>query len=221
MPSLAQFIHDLYTGAIDPATSYFLPSVILEQTLPAEPLEIDDAEWGDLSQLSAGLPSQCCAAIMPQSICTPGTPATMSLTDMQIVGLSNVLPSAQPAVNGTRVVADFAFGGVTDLPPGVTVPPCLIVQGTFGIGLSCCSSGDGQTCSGPATPQPITGTFAVALVGATLSMTLDVDSSFAVKTIDLSLTATQLRFKFQTDSPLIAAGKINTLLGNAFNASAG
>lgn len=220
MPSLAEFIRDLYAGAVDPATSYFLPSVILEQTLPADPLEIGGAEWGDLAPLSAALPSQLCSAITPKSICAPGTQATMSLTGMQIMGMSNVLPSAQPTVSGTRVAATFAFGGVSKLPPGITVPPYLAVQGTFKIALSCCPSSDGHACSGPPASQPITGTFAVGLVGGVLSMALDVDSSFAVKASSLSLTATQLRFAFQTGSPLIAAGPINTLLQNAFNAGA-
>lgn len=220
MQSLAEFIHDLYAGAIDPTTSYFLPSVILEQTRPAEPLEIGAAEWGDLGQLAATLPSQLCAAITPKSICAPGTQATMSLTAMQIVGMSNVLPAAQPTVDGSRVSASFAFGGVTSLPPGITVPPYLAVQGTFTIALTCCPSSDGHGCSGNPVSQPITGTFAAGLVGAVLSMTLDVDSAFSVKTSALSLTATQLRFAFQTESPLIVAGPINTLLQNAFNAGA-
>src|SRR5579859_6848640 len=221
MPSLADFIHDLYVGSIDPTTSYFLPSVLLEQTLPAEPLEIGGGDWGDLAPMSATLPSQLCAAITPNSIAAPGTQATMSMTDMQIVGTSNVLPAAQPTVTGTTVAARFAFGGVTSLPPGITVPPYLAIQGTFKISLSCCPSSDGKTCSGSAGDQPITGTFAVGLVGALLSMMLSVDSSFAVRTSSLSLTTTQVRFAFQTDSPLSAAGPINTLLQNAFNAGAG
>jgi hypothetical protein len=145
----------------------------------------------------------------------------MSMTGMRIVGLSNVLPAAQPTVSGTTVNASFAFGGVTSLPPGVTVPPYLAIQGSFQITLSCCASSDGQQCSGTPAPQPITGTFAVGLVGAVLSTTLNVDSSFAVNCTGLSLTATQLRFAFQTESPLIAAGPINTLLQNAFTAGAG
>jgi hypothetical protein len=214
-------MQSLYTGAIDPTTSYFLPSVILEQPKPAEPLAIGDGSWGNLAQLSADLPTKLCAAITSNSICAPGTTATMSMTGMQIVGLSNVLPAAQPTVSGTTVNASFAFGGVTNLPPGVTVPPYLAIQGSFAITLSCCASGDGQTCSGTPAPQPITGTFAVGVVGGVLSTTMNVDSSFAVNCTSLSLTATQLRFAFQTESPLIAAGPINTLLQNAFTGSGG
>jgi hypothetical protein len=220
LTSLADFIQNLYTGAIDPTTSYFLPSVILEQPKPAEPLAIGDGTWGSLAQLSADLPTKLCAAITPGSICQPGTTATMTMTGMQIVGLSNVLPT-QPTVSGTTVTAGFAFGGVTNLPPGITVPPYLAIQGTFQITLSCCTSGDGKTCSGSPAPQPITGTFAVGLVGAVLSTTLNVDSSFAVTCNALSLTAAELRFAFQVQSPLIAAGPINTALQYAFTAGGG
>jgi hypothetical protein len=221
LTSLADFIQDLYTGAIDPTTSYFLPSVILEQPKPAEPLAVGDGYWGDLAPLSADLATNLCAAIAPGSICAPGTTATMSMTGMQVVGISNVLPASPPAVSGTTVNASFAFGGVKNLPPGVTVPPYTAVEGNFQITLSCCASGDGRQCSGTPAPQPITGTFAVGLVGAVLSTTLNVDASFAVTCTSLSLAAAQLRFAFQTESPLIAAGPINTLLQNAFTAAGG
>jgi hypothetical protein len=216
--SLDDFISQLYAGAIDPTTSYFLPTVVLSQTLPADPLVVADADWGDLAQVAPDLPTRLCAAITAKSICAPATQATMSLTGLQIVGLSNVLPVAEPTVNGRRVDARFAFGTVATLPPAVTVPPQLEVQGTFQVTLTCCSSSDTRTCSGTPAPQPITGTFAVALAGAELSMTLDVDSDFTVTASALSLTARQVLFAFRTASPLLAAGPINSLLKTAFNA---
>ncbi|HET7505708.1 MAG TPA: hypothetical protein VFK02_32030 [Kofleriaceae bacterium] len=216
MTSLSTFITQLYTGAIDPTTSYFLPTIILEQALPLEPLAIGDHAWGDLTTVSATLPSRLCAAITPGSIGSPGTTATLAFTAMQIVGLSNVVPG-QPTVSGPQVSATFSFGGVTSLPPGLTVPPSLQIQGSFAIVLSCCTSNDGTTCAGQPTPQPITGTFAVGFVGAALSLGMTVDPSFAVTVTALSLAASPIKVAFQTQEPLLYAGAINTLLQGAFN----
>lgn len=220
MTSLDELVQQFYRGAKDPGTAYFLPSIILEQTLPAEPLAAGECYWGDVAAVSPGLPTRLCAAIDAGSICPPGTAANMSLTGLRIVGLSNVQPAQPPTVAGSKVEVSLAFGEVINLPPGVTVPPYLAVQGDFAIDLSCCESNDGASCQGSSTPQPVSGTFAVGLVGAVLRATLEVTESFSVTTTALSLTAQQLRFAFQTESPLIVAGEINTLLQEAFNAGA-
>ena len=108
MPSLAELIQQLYTDATNPASPFFLPTVILEQTLPAEPLAIADLDWGSLSGISPDLPDALCAAISSGTICTPQTSATLTLTQPQIVGLSNVVPSP-PTVNGTEVWSPGIF----------------------------------------------------------------------------------------------------------------
>jgi hypothetical protein len=199
---------------------YYLPTLILEQTLPADPLVIGDFDWGEISATSGDLPDALCAVILSGAICAPGTSATLALTQMRIVGLSNVVPS-KPTVSGNRVTGTFQFGGVSNLPPGLTVPPDLAIQGTFAITLSCCASGDGKTCTGTPAQQAVTGAFTVRFAGAALAVTLDIDDALAVTARALSLTAGQVTFAFQTSSPGPRLGELNSLLSDAFNKGAG
>jgi hypothetical protein len=190
-----------------------------------EPFAIGDYSWGDISAVSKGLPDQLCNAIGAGTICTPGTTATLSLVQMQIVGLSNVTLS-QPAVSGSQVTGTFEFGQATSLPSGLTVPTHLEIQGTFAITLSCCATTDGRTCSAPAVQPTVTGTFAVRFGNAALAVTLDVQAAevdgqpqYTVTAKGLSLTADPVTFSFKAQGP--AAGKISKLLGDAFTAGAG
>ena len=127
-------------------------------------------------------------------------------------------------MTGTQVTGTFAFGAATTLPPGLTVPPNLLIQGNFTITLSCCASGDGRTCSGSPAPQTITGTFAAGFVEAVLAVALNVTSTdgadpvYTVTAQQMSLTAGQVKFAFQATG--LAGPKLNGILRDAFNAGA-
>jgi len=211
LPILADFIQQLYAGAINPETSYFLPVLVMAQTTPLEPLAVGDYDWGDLAQVSKTLPAALCKAISTGG--TPsGTPhATMSLTAIRVVGLSNITP-AQPTVSGTAVSVKMSFGAAAaNLPPGITVPSKLLIRGMFTITLTGCAQ----------QPQQITGLFTVTCEQATLDVALDVPATagkFAVTVTGLTFAAGTMTFAFQANGA--QSGPVNTALREAFNEGA-
>jgi hypothetical protein len=214
LPTLAEFMQQLYTGAIDPTTALFLPTVILSRATPLEPLAIDDYQWGDLAAVSSTLPADLCRAVGGTG--GPGTHATLTLRQMRIVGLSNVLPDP-PTVTGSAVSWRLQFGQAAALPPGVTVPPQLLIQGAFAVTLTGCGAQDGQ----------VTGTFSVGFGGAAAEAKLNVavkdvsstEQDYTVTATGLSFTAGRVLFAFQADGA--HGGTVNPLLRAAFNAHAG
>ena len=216
--ALPAFVEQLYQGAISAGSSIYLPTLLLEQTLPVDPLGLDSASFGDLGTLNAGLPSQLCAAVAKGTIAQPGT-AVLGLSQLVLSGLAYSLPSAPPTVNGQQVTATFSLASAPAVK-GLPAPQPLNLAGAFNIALSCCPSSDGTTCSGANQPTPINGTATARFTGATVTVTLTFAGDFSVVVNRIVFAAQGTTSRFAVTTPQQQGPALSGLLNAAFTASA-
>jgi hypothetical protein len=219
--SLSDFIQSLYQAAINSASSVYLPTVLLEQTLPADPLAVGSASLGDLAAIDPALPSNLCAALTQGTIASPAS-AQMQLSRLQLSGIAYALPD-QPTVTGQQVSAVFNFN-VAPAIPGLPKPQLPQLAGNFSIALSCCPSSDGNSCSGASQPQTISGTMSTTFAGASATVTLTVSPDFPsagfTVTIDsIAFAAQSLATTIQVTSP-DQSGQLGAALNAAFRSVA-
>lgn len=211
---LPDFIDVLAKCAADPAYSIYLPYVVLEQTLPADPFAVGGLDFGDLGTIDATVPTRLCAALGSGRIANPAT-AVMTLANMAFLRGS----AAQPldfAVNGQTVTGTISFDSGTAIP-GLPAPGPLQLAADIRIELQCCPSGDGTICSGSPEPTSFAAPGSVLTFGAaSLGFTITVDDTFTVVATSLVFIASDL-------SAVIASsrGAANQIVNDALTSAAG
>lgn len=206
-PPLTTFLPQLCAAAIDPASAVYLPLVVLDQTLPLEPLAATGTYSGDVNAFGAGLADLLWAAAGNSG---SGATGQITLDTIQVIGTSNVLPQ-QPAISGNAVTLTFLFGGVTSTSPLLPVPATLQFVANVNIALSCGSN----------TAQ-VSGTVAATFTGASLVLATTMDSSYDTSVQSAVFAAGSLGVvsgsvgMFQISEPPSRATAVATVLNTAF-----
>jgi hypothetical protein len=165
-PNLIQFVVDLfYKQAIDPSSPQFLPTLIQGQTNPTyEPYSytqpFNPVALTDLSAASAVCSTQ--GGATENYIVTPDTTPLLSLTNLQIAGISNALPDPATVTNDT-----IAITAALSTYPSSVAPAPLTISGDFSLTQYCCETTDFSTCAAPSGSFVGTGTFVVRIKNST------------------------------------------------------
>jgi hypothetical protein len=175
-------LSELTTNIVADASSdittsgYYLPFVILSQPVVLDPFMVGDLSFGALSAVSPTLQGTLCNTVQQRTIAPPENGATLQLSDVVIIGLSNVALGT-PTVSEGDVTLPLTFGGAA-MPSGFSVPSELTLSANFSVDLPCCTGSNG-TCSGSVFDTTL---------GGTLAMTIGSSSAPASATASLSVS---------------------------------
>lgn len=177
-PNIIQFVVDLfYKQTIEPSSPQFLPKLIQGQTNPTYEPYLYTQPFNPVALTDLGAASAVCSTqggATDNYMVTPDTTPLLSLTHLQIAGISNALPSPATVTNDT-----IAITAVLSTYPSSVAPAPLTISGDFSLTQYCCETTDFTTCAAPSAPFVGTGTFAVSIMDSTaqVSVLVGVDAN--------------------------------------------
>jgi hypothetical protein len=199
---IAWLAGQLSKAANDPSSSFYLPKQIKSTSNPVLDPYIVSGSWnlGDVSTYFAGAGDNICTSIGgtqgQNEICVPQSAVTLVLSDIVLTGISNAFAAPLLTVDN-NIEALATFGQVTSWTPAT-----LVINGSFVLTVSCCTTQDFQTCSGPPQQSVGTGTFSATITDSAVTANIAITASAT------QMQGTVSALKFLCDPNLISSTNV-------------